>query len=152
MFVPRAETKPQAGVPYRDSGSPLTVQTQPPASKAPTPHKKKSSHPLTANSACHLMGTTLFINYGELRGPHPAPQGSELSSAVTEAPPPTPDLKAHLLQEVQREAANSSALSHGHSLLFCLHAALSHHSSDGNKASFKHGLLQSAHAALHPFS
>lgn len=35
----------------------------------------QSSHPLTANGACHLMWPTLFINYGELRGhPTPAPQ------------------------------------------------------------------------------
>ncbi len=65
-------TKPQAGVLYREEGSLLTVQTQPmaPASKDP-----QSSHPLTANSACHLMWTTQFINYGELRGhPTPVPQ------------------------------------------------------------------------------
>lgn len=67
-----AATKPQAGVLYREEGFLLTVQTQltAPASKGP-----QSSHPLTANGACHLMWTTLFINYGELRGhPTPAPQ------------------------------------------------------------------------------
>lgn len=59
---------------------------------SPRPQLQKgpqSSHPLTANGACHLMWTTLSINYGDAQGPsntRTAAPRSELSSSLTEAP------------------------------------------------------------------
>lgn len=76
-------------------GSLLMVQTQ---LRAPSfKRRPQSSHPLTANGACHLMWTTLFINYGELRGPSSArtaaPQGESCLLLWLKPPPPSPLLE-----------------------------------------------------------